>query len=620
MQTNNRKIKNIKKSSNRKSSFTVKTEPSSPIQNISKITSSTFNIYSIIIIVALSFVLYGNTISYDYALDDCMMITDNKFTKEGIHGIKDILSYDSFKGYNDNVLNAVNGGRYRPLSIITFALEYEFFGMNPHISHFINILLYALTGIFIFLILKKLFLKYSKPKWYLTIPFISAILFIAHPIHTEVVANIKSRDELFALLFSLLTLFFILKYFDKSNIFYLILGLLMFFLALLSKEIAVVFVIIIPLFLYFFKDYKFKKLILSFSYLFIIAIVFIILRQMVIGKTGTHVINTRDIMNNSFAAMTGDQKYATIFFTLGWYLKLLFFPHPLTYDYYPYHIPIMEWSNISVLLSLIIYGLMIFYAIKGLKTKKYFSFCILMFLIPLSLTANILFPVGVFMGERFIYISSLGFVLLLAYLMIEKPNKFFKQIFVQPLWFIIPVLGLYAFKTIDRNKAWENNFTLYQTDVKTSFNSAHSNHSYGLALSAKAEKAKDKSEQAKLYDSALVYLDRSFKIDPNNQNVNYLLGKIYGKYKNDMNKAIYYLNNAMNLDPNNIESYNDLGIAYAISGQYNKSIEIFENGLKIDPKNIGILKNLAVSYNNIGNKKKFQECLDKAKLLETHPK
>lgn len=243
-----------------------------------------------------------------------------------------------------------------------------------------------------------------------------------------------------------------------------------------------------------------------------------------------------------------------------------------------------------------------------------------MFLIPLSLTANILFPVGVFLGERFIYISSLGFVLLIAYLMIAKPNKFFKKIFVQPLWFLIPILCLYSFKTFDRNKAWKNNFTLYQTDVMTSFNSAHSNHSYGLALVSKAEQAKDKTEQEKYYESALTYLERSFKIDPNNQNVNYLLGKIYGKYKNDMNKAIYYLNNAMNLDPNNIESYNDLGIAYAISGQYNKSIEIFENGLKTDPKNIGILKNLAVSYNNIGNKKKFQECLDKAKLLETHPK
>ena len=166
--------------------------------------SPTQTVYLLLFVIA--FVFYGNTIPNHYALDDAIVITENQFTKQGFAGIDDILTHDSFTGFFGEDKKLVSGGRYRPLSIITFAVEYEFFGANPHVSHLVNVLLLWVTAMLIFIIFSRLFWHYETRPWYLSLSFLTALFFLAHPIHTEAIANIKGRDEIMALLFSLLTL------------------------------------------------------------------------------------------------------------------------------------------------------------------------------------------------------------------------------------------------------------------------------------------------------------------------------------------------------------------------------------------------------------------------------
>src|SRR3972149_4965022 len=132
--------------------------------------------------------LYANTLNHDFAFDDSVVITGNKYTKQSFDGIKTLATKDLFYGIYGSALD-LEGGRWRPLTLVMFAVEYHFFGDNAHPYHFINILLYGITAIILFLTLKEFF-----PKNYL-LAFIATLLFIAHPLHTEVVANIKSRDE-----------------------------------------------------------------------------------------------------------------------------------------------------------------------------------------------------------------------------------------------------------------------------------------------------------------------------------------------------------------------------------------------------------------------------------------
>jgi hypothetical protein len=84
----------------------------------------------IALLVIICFALNSNTLHNEYALDDAIVINQNLNVQAGVQGIGKILSTDAFQGYLDmiNSKSTASGGRYRPLSIVTFALEQSFFG------------------------------------------------------------------------------------------------------------------------------------------------------------------------------------------------------------------------------------------------------------------------------------------------------------------------------------------------------------------------------------------------------------------------------------------------------------------------------------------------------------
>ena len=164
----------------------------------------------------ISFLLYINTLSLDYALDDSMLITSNSITQKGIAGIHEIWSSDLFLGYFGKS-GVETGGRYRPVSQTIFALEVQFFGNNPAAGHFFNILFYSLTCLLLFMFLKKLFPFRHGVNEFLSLPFIASLFYCVHPLHVEAVANIKSLDEIMAMLFSLLTTYLIILWQEKKS-------------------------------------------------------------------------------------------------------------------------------------------------------------------------------------------------------------------------------------------------------------------------------------------------------------------------------------------------------------------------------------------------------------------
>src|ERR1700722_12886681 len=127
------------------------------------------------------FILYGFSIDFGYVLDDNLINANNKFVVQGVHGIPDILTH----GYLFGTLGLNDS--YRPLLMIHLAIEKELFGLNPAVNHFFNVFYYGITGVLLFLLLCKIF-KNTKALY----PFLMTLLFMAHPLHTEVVANIKS--------------------------------------------------------------------------------------------------------------------------------------------------------------------------------------------------------------------------------------------------------------------------------------------------------------------------------------------------------------------------------------------------------------------------------------------
>ena len=209
------------------------------------------------LVLLAAFLVHANTLGHNYALDDSIVITDNQFTKEGLAGMGSIFSKDTFYGFfkKDGKDNLVQGGRYRPLSLAMFALEYELFGENPFIGHLLNVLLFALLCALIFQFLRTLLRDHRHSD---LLALLTALLFAVHPVHSEVVANIKGRDEILALLFAVLSFKYILTYVDNKKLSSLILSGFFLFLGSMSKENAITFVLIIPIGLMLFRGLKFS--------------------------------------------------------------------------------------------------------------------------------------------------------------------------------------------------------------------------------------------------------------------------------------------------------------------------------------------------------------------------
>src|ERR1043165_1481317 len=91
-----------------------------------------------IVLVLLSCLVYANTLKNTFVLDDVMMITQNTYVKQGVKGIPTLLSTSQLRGYYGNLAT----DKYRPLALVTFAIEYELFGLNPMPYHLLNVLCY----------------------------------------------------------------------------------------------------------------------------------------------------------------------------------------------------------------------------------------------------------------------------------------------------------------------------------------------------------------------------------------------------------------------------------------------------------------------------------------------
>lgn len=499
------------------------------------------------VIFGLAIALYGATISYEYVLDDMIVISQNQYTKKGFSGIWEILTTEHFQGYlldQKEILgdqsNLVEGGRYRPLSTVSFAIETGLWGQKPAMSHLINVLLYALNGLLLFRVLMLLLPGFKGKKWFLGIPLLASLLFILHPIHSEVVANIKGRDEILALILALATMYYSLRYVATNNLVWMGVMALMFLLSILAKESTLPFFVVIPLSLYYFTESSKKQIINILIVLGITFLIYLAIRINVIGflfGSGSGG-GDLDLLNEPFKNAVGTEKLGTILFTWLLYLKLLIFPHPLTHDYYPFHIAYHSLSDPWVILSILIYLGLGIYALLDLKKKGVLSYSIWFYLLTFSIVSNLVIGLGTFMNERFMYIPSVGYCLAVVYLIKEwLPQKLKKPEMARAIG--MGVLGVMAagfiIKTYTRIPDWKTNLDLDRAGVEISYNSAHSNQFYGYELYRKSlEEGITQDSAIALLDEALIYVNRALAIHPTyGQSHQAKSGILAGYYKYD---------------------------------------------------------------------------------------
>jgi protein O-mannosyl-transferase len=600
--------------------------------------------WKVLVLIVMSFIIYFKTVSYDYVLDDLIVIQENKFTKKGFGGIYELFTTESMTGYFGEQKNLVQGNRYRPLSLVSFAIEYGIFNkLKPGVSHFINILLYALCCIIIMRCIQIIIPLKNKIFGLFDLGFVAALFYLAHPLHVEAVANIKGRDEIMAMLFSMAALYYLYRYFvyeaSKSNLY---LGLLAYFLGLLSKENTITFFAIIPMSIYFFANKKSGKWFLSMMYIGVITLIYLMIR---VGAAGAPQFGkeSEDIMNNPFLGMTGGEKMATILYSLWVYIKLLFIPYPLTHDYYPYAIPKMHWTDWQVYLSLAIYGGLTYLGFKGLKNKSIPAFSILFYLFTLSIVSNIVINLGTFMNDRFIFMSSLGFCLLVIWAIYEYGDRIkFLNTDVSKSMLSVIVISVFSILSIIRVPDWATALSLNESAMRISGNSARANSFMATALFNEYKATNDVKKKTELMDRAMPYAEKAIEILPDYNNANLMLAGVAAEkfnlnhdftaffntyYKVILNRPdvpyiteyLTYLNPQLVGDRKAINFYINTTKALMKKNDlksFSWAIHYLKLGLSIDPNNKAMHQALGESYNAIGDAKNATTELNIAASLQ----
>ncbi|NQX97513.1 MAG: hypothetical protein HRT73_06495, partial [Flavobacteriales bacterium] len=356
----------------------------------------------------LAFGIYANTISHDYAWDDAIVITTNDRVQKGFEGIPELI-------YNFKSEETQHRYGYRPITLATYAIEVGFFGLNPQVSHFNNVLLFALLCVLLFYSIHKIFP--DKGKYF---AFFVTLIFVVHPLHVEVVANIKSRDEILALLFGLLAINSFINYLKKEIKKYINLAFTMLFvvLAFLCKENAATLVGVLVLLIWFLLDVSFKQLLLKSMPVAVIVFAILMIRywsysegvffDTSIDSLAKGIYGGQDMAGNMLFNYDFGVVLVNSFYISVYYFKLFLFPINLVHDYGTAYVDVVSFSDLVAIFAIVFHLGLLTYMVKTIKKKTPFHFGMLFYFITIFIYLHVLKVGPDYMAERFMFIPSIG--------------------------------------------------------------------------------------------------------------------------------------------------------------------------------------------------------------------
>ncbi|MDT8411151.1 MAG: tetratricopeptide repeat protein [Vicingaceae bacterium] len=560
--------------------------------NLSKITNK--KVY--LLITVICFLIYGNSINNEYSLDDDM-VADGILVSHGVKAIPQIFKSRYAVGKQEY--------EYRPIVTSSFAIEKQLFGKLPasqtkqekeksdlltqaNISHFINLLLYILTCILLFSLLQSIFKEYN-----VLLPLLITILFLIHPLHTEPVANIKSRDELFVLLGIIVSLKLYLKYTVTNQLKYVAFAMLAVLFAILSKKNALAALGLVPVVLYFVKsDYK-KILISTFSVILMVISFILMKKGLLTGKA------TREMLFfENPLVYQGDffDRILVALYSAWFYLEMLIYPINLSFYYGYNQIPMATFSNWQVWAAIIFFIPVGIYGFIQFLKRKVIGFGIVIWFGVMLGVINLFFPIVGIVADRFTYIFSIGFCIVLGFLLLKifKIDIASETVSVKlPATFLLvfSIISIaYSARTIARNPDWHDKLTLYENDIEHLTESAKAHALIANTLYPKtANKLRNNPNNPQIptdikkiihhYNEAL-RIDSTYLTSINN------LGSVYVNFLQDYEKAINYCSKAVAIDSSYVEAHTNLAFSYNKLGKHDLALKHYAKVIELTPENL----------------------------------
>lgn len=605
----------------------------------------------------LGYLLYVNTLGHQYALDDYSVMKDNWVVKGGLENLGTIFTTE----YRHGAWNSP-GSLYRPFTLLMFAVEWGISPDNPFLYHFINVALYAATGWVLWITWRRVLIDYPP-----VLAALATVIFMAHPVHTEVVANIKSRDEILSMLLCTGALYGVWRYFENNRTAWLVAAVAMYTVGQFSKEGSITFLAVLPLAIWFFGKRTAGQSLGLTAWFLAPALVFLLIRFFVLkAQPGEEDFS---ILDNFIAAEKNiPMRLASAFMMCGEYLWALVWPHPLVSDLgYPQRqsVSFADWRALTGFAA---YAGMGVWALLNLKKKHFLSFAILYYLATFSLYSNVVYIIGTSYGERELYVPSLGFAFALAWFFVKifkindlssvwNPNG--KGVLV---WGIAGALVIvYGYLTVQRNPAWYDSYELYKADLPHSPNCAKLNYHIGLEQAKRGfdEKA-DTLISTAMIDTAIGSYTKAISLYPKYHDAYQSRGtahlrmmKAYRQgdslWVNEYNQAeadfkktlvhrkhdpkalsnlgmIYFMRSrldsaevvyrqAVQVDPRFVDARRNLGAVLAMKKQFPAAIEQWKEALKYDKDNVTLIYYIGSAYHDMNRKDEARPWLERAYAL-----
>lgn len=536
----------------------------------------------------LIILIYSPTFFYDFSLDDFLVT-------EPVDGKIQTLS-DAF-GLWTQRFNKVD---YRPVSMFSFGLEYLILGkLHPGVSHFVNVLLWIAVVWSGYQLLQQI-TENKQPK---TV-FWTVLLFSCLPINVEMVASIKSRDNLFSLLFTFWSLRLLILPLKKENLLKHAGGLTLYFLALVAKLDAAGLVIFTPIYHLIATSpiFNVKKLARSALFLYILFMITFHLRMNVlynfiatadfttdIGKV-TFTENPAAIFNHSI------DKLAAALYTNIIYLQKILIPFDLRYYYGFKYYEFPAFISLTILSASVFHFLAI--GVLGwaiVNKKKAISVGILGYICFIAYALNLAAPMAGVVADRYAAQSTIWMMLLVSSLLMMIPQKKISVALLTTLLVFFSCVSAY------RVTAWKDGITLIERDAP------HLEKSYeGMRIAAsvyktEADSAKDETLKKSYLQKALHCAQKANEIYPQNTLMNSYEGSYWFELGN-YEKAIEKFRDALSVDSNKINTLTFLGDVFYTSRQPDSSLFYYQKAFAINKNNPVLINNISTVYYESGQK------------------
>jgi protein O-mannosyl-transferase len=461
------------------------------------------------LVLVATFLAYVPTAWYPFVYDDKELILKNPR----------VQAWDYLAGYFSHGLWAHVPGDaspfYRPLFLLWMRVNYALFDTSAGAWHVANILVQVLVTALVYHLIRKL----TRDQ---VVALIAAVIFGLHPVHMESVAWICGIPDPLMALGIIGSLLCYLHWQESSKTRFLTASVAIYLAALLVKEPAIVVLPIVFLLAWWQRhERKLSTTLIPFG---LATALYLVARLLALpARVGT-----------------APSSIAETFFTAPsiaiHYIKVLIAPFGLSAFYDSELIATPTFKNFGLPLIGVLLAITAVWALlrklEPIPLKRSAHIALVLFVIPILLVLN---PNNLvandFIHDRYLYVSSIGFCLLLALAICRFVNRKTALIATSVIAISLGVL------TLVQQRLWQDEITLYSDGLAHAPNNVGLRNNLGSALMANHR-----------CEEAMPLLEQVVAKDPSNWKAYANMANCYGQ-QGDIDHAISYLERAASMNP-----------------------------------------------------------------------